>query len=91
MSERVLTLLLAFVGNAALIGWREPRRVLFQVLLEPQYRSEGGGWLLGWLRDLLLRPHGRGPKAELRGRVLGCFCAPLPCHADVLAEVANAD
>jgi hypothetical protein len=21
---------------------------------------------------------------ELRGRALGCWCAPLPCHADVL-------
>jgi len=26
---------------------------------------------------------------ELKGKVLGCFCAPLPCHADVLAEFAN--
>lgn len=29
-------------------------------------------------------------KAELKGKVLGCFCAPLACHGDVLAEVANA-
>ncbi len=27
---------------------------------------------------------------ELRGKVLGCFCAPLPCHGDVLAELAEA-
>lgn len=27
---------------------------------------------------------------ELRGQRLGCFCAPLPCHGDVLAELANA-
>lgn len=26
---------------------------------------------------------------ELEGKVLGCFCAPLPCHGDVLAELAN--
>jgi hypothetical protein len=26
---------------------------------------------------------------ELRGRSLVCWCAPLPCHADVLMEVAN--
>lgn len=25
----------------------------------------------------------------LRGKVLGCFCAPLPCHGDVLAELAD--
>ncbi|TLW89739.1 DUF4326 domain-containing protein [Saccharomonospora piscinae] len=23
---------------------------------------------------------------ELRGRALGCWCAPQPCHADVLVE-----
>ena len=23
---------------------------------------------------------------ELRGKRLGCFCAPLPCHGDVIAE-----
>ena len=26
----------------------------------------------------------------LRGKVLGCWCAPLPCHGDVLAELADA-
>ena len=30
-------------------------------------------------------------KRELRGKDLVCWCAPLPCHADVLLEVANAD
>jgi hypothetical protein len=29
-------------------------------------------------------------KKELRGRNLKCWCAPLPCHGDVLLEVANA-
>lgn len=26
---------------------------------------------------------------ELRGNDLVCWCAPLPCHADILLEVAN--
>ena len=26
----------------------------------------------------------------LRGKDLVCWCAPLPCHADVLLEIANA-
>ena len=26
---------------------------------------------------------------ELRGKVLGCYCAPLPCHGDVLLRLAN--
>lgn len=28
-------------------------------------------------------------RVELRGKVLGCYCAPLACHGDVLAEIAN--
>lgn len=28
---------------------------------------------------------------ELKGKNLVCWCAPLPCHADVLLELANRD
>lgn len=28
-------------------------------------------------------------RRELRGKRLGCYCAPLPCHGDVLARIAN--
>lgn len=28
-------------------------------------------------------------KRELKGKDLVCFCAPFPCHADVLLEIAN--
>ncbi len=27
--------------------------------------------------------------SELRGKTLGCWCAPRSCHADVLLELAN--
>jgi len=27
---------------------------------------------------------------RLRGKVLGCWCTPWPCHGDVLAELADA-
>lgn len=26
---------------------------------------------------------------ELKGKTLGCWCAPQACHGDVLAELAN--
>jgi len=26
---------------------------------------------------------------ELRGKDLVCFCAPLPCHGDILLKIAN--
>jgi len=42
-------------------------------------------WLLeGDGRHLLPRIH------ELKGKRLACFCAPEPCHGDVLAELADA-
>lgn len=28
-------------------------------------------------------------RQELKGKDLVCWCAPLPCHADVLIEIAN--
>ena len=30
-------------------------------------------------------------KEQLKGKVLGCYCAPLKCHGDILARIANAD
>ena len=26
---------------------------------------------------------------ELKGKILGCWCKPLACHGDILAELAN--
>ena len=40
-------------------------------------------WLLG--REELVAALG-----ELRGKVLGCWCAPRACHGDVLVRLANA-
>jgi hypothetical protein len=28
-------------------------------------------------------------RRDLRGKNLVCWCAPLPCHGDVLLEIAN--
>jgi hypothetical protein len=38
---------------------------------------------------LLNQPYLIAALPELRGKVLGCWCHPLPCHGDVLAELAN--
>ena len=39
-------------------------------------------WLMKQPRLLAALP-------ELRGKTLVCWCAPLPCHADVLDRLAN--
>lgn len=41
----------------------------------------------GWLAD---QHHLLRALYELRGRDLVCFCAPLPCHGDLLRRLANA-
>ena len=39
-----------------------------------------------WLRS---QPALMAALPELRGKVLGCWCAPEPCHGDVLLRLAN--
>lgn len=41
-------------------------------------------------RHLLASPELLAALPELRGKRLGCWCAPKPCHGDVLAELADA-
>jgi ribosomal protein S27AE len=40
-------------------------------------------WVVG-------RPELMTALPELRGKVLGCWCSPLPCHGDVLADLVAA-
>ena len=40
-------------------------------------------WLDGMIHN------GKLDLNELQGKDLVCWCAPLPCHADVLLELAN--
>jgi hypothetical protein len=35
------------------------------------------------------RPELMAALPELRGKVLGCYCAPKPCHGDVLVRLAG--
>lgn len=38
-----------------------------------------------WIRN---QPSLMSAIHTLRGKTLGCWCAPLPCHGDVLLELA---
>ncbi len=38
---------------------------------------------------ILKQPELMAALPELRGKVLGCWCAPKPCHGDILVELAN--
>ena len=47
--------------------------------------------VIGAYRDHYLphKPSIRSRIGELRGKLLACWCAPEPCHGDVLAELTN--
>jgi len=41
-------------------------------------------------RDYILaRPDLLAALPALRGKCLGCYCKPLPCHGDVLVELVD--
>lgn len=67
--------------------WGNPFRIVQSGPLElRQSRKETIDKYREWLKKqthLLKRLH------ELKGQVLGCCCKPQPCHADVLAELAD--
>lgn len=39
-----------------------------------------------WIQD---QPELLALIPTLRAKRLGCYCAPLPCHAEILARMAN--
>ncbi|MCJ7624981.1 MAG: DUF4326 domain-containing protein [Anaerolineaceae bacterium] len=39
-----------------------------------------------WIKEQPLLLNNLG---ELKGKRIACWCAPLPCHGDVLAEMAD--
>lgn len=70
------------VGRRKNLGWGNPFRMdnegERQAVID-QYRE----WIQGQPELLARLP-------ELKGKRLACFCAPKPCHGDVLAELAEA-
>lgn len=42
-----------------------------------------------WIMDPEQATYRERVRRELRGKDLVCWCAPKPCHANVLLEIAN--
>lgn len=46
--------------------------------------------IANYKRDLLSDPEKiLEVKQQLKGKVLGCWCKPGPCHGDILLQIAN--
>lgn len=39
-----------------------------------------------WFHKRLTDPWFHGRVMELKGKILGCWCVPLPCHGNVIIE-----
>ena|SRR3990167_223043 len=64
---------------------REVKR-LFPYISKAEARQRAIEWYKSYIlcnKELL------GALSELKGKDLVCWCAPLPCHADILLELAN--
>jgi hypothetical protein len=79
---------LADAGLLVRIGrgtpWGNPHRL--RPGASDQERAEV---IAAYERDLQDRPDLLARLGELRGRALGCWCAPRACHGDVLARLAG--
>ena len=40
---------------------------------------------------ILTQPKMLSELSELKGKILGCWCSPSPCHGDVLVELIEQD
>ncbi|MFF5146357.1 DUF4326 domain-containing protein [Streptomyces sp. NPDC013157] len=74
-------------------GWDLPRHPLYNPFAYDTPRMKRDGTraeVMAMYRVYLLeRPELLELVAGLRGQTLACWCAPEPCHADVLAELAG--
>lgn len=62
-------------------------RALFPNDTKDELHRRAVEWFREYAREMLkIEPSWLEP---LRGKDLVCWCAPLPCHADVLLELAN--
>ena len=95
-TPRVINLRYEPLGDAVYVGRAAPRRGLRVSIFANPFRIGPDGSrdevlakYRQYLRDNPLLV-GRA-RRELKGKVLACWCAPEPCHAEILAAVADGE
>lgn len=68
-------------------------RALINVATRKESVEMYHAWLEGRLQQIIDidPPSIQEIKAELKGKILGCWCAPQACHGDVLSKIANSE
>lgn len=83
-------------GYDVYIGRAVPRRGLKHSIFANPFPIQGSRsreTALAKYREWLRRQPGltRVARHTLKGKRLGCWCAPKPCHGDILAAVADGE
>ena len=93
--SRIVNLRREELCDAVYVGRASPRRGLVESAFANPYRVDVDGTreqvIQKYLKHVLSRQELLLRLPELRGRQLACWCKPLPCHGDVLAELVDAD
>lgn len=72
------------------VGWGNPFPIQLSALHDFDEYEGSRQWSLNeYRRYLFSRPDLMSRIGELRGKVLGCWCHPKPCHGNILAELAD--
>jgi len=76
-----------YIGRPSIFG--NPMRIDERVHQKPGPVTRGEA--IAWYREYFYAKIKQSPEfrlevEKLRGKVLGCFCKPLPCHGDVIVE-----
>ena len=93
VTARIVNLSREPIGDAVYVGRALPRRGLAASPFANPYRigrdGSRGEALAKYRTHLRVHPElVERARLELAGRDLACWCAPEPCHAEVLAAVA---
>jgi len=76
-----------YIGRPSIFG--NPMRVGERIhqKSEPITREEAIAWYRQYFYSKLKQvPEFKLEVEKLRGKVLGCYCKPLPCHGDIIVE-----
>lgn len=75
-----------YIGRACNMGgWRLPQSKWHNPFSVKQYGDQAIPLFEEYIRASPLL----NDIEELRGKTLGCWCAPNPCHGDILVKILN--
>lgn len=75
-----------YIGRGSIFGNPFSHMNNTQAEFKVKTREEAVASYKAWVQT---QPHIMAEIPKLKGKTLCCFCAPLACHGDILAEIAD--